>query len=273
MVKKFFVFALFPFLLNAANLDKKIESYLGKNDFFVQKNLVDIIFANESIYLNDDNSTNDIAILTQLKKSGLLKLFYSKPVEMKISFQTNGNSLIFMRVINESLEAMGYSYFLTQSVSNESEKFVWEINLETEHVLDPVLLENELNLRGCKITSVTKEKDNRWTYQIDSSSIRISALKFETNATIKLQKPIRAYWLDVEEASKISIHSKLADRWYPSIVFYDKSLHVISYYTRQDVVNFVKLDIPVGAKYLKIDDVYTLDNIKRGLSLYLYSKN
>ena len=155
MVKKILIFALFPFLLSAANLDKKIESYLGKSDFFVQKNLVDILFSNKNQYLNDDNSTNDIAILAQLKKSGLLKLFYSKPVEMKISFKTNGNSLIFMRVINESLEAMGYSYFLTQSVNNESQTFTWEIDLETEHILDPILLDNELSLRGCKVTSVT----------------------------------------------------------------------------------------------------------------------
>ncbi|MDN5377500.1 MAG: hypothetical protein PWQ42_796, partial [Sulfurospirillum sp.] len=42
---------------------------------------------------------------------------------------------------------------------------------------------------------------------------------------------------------------------------------------KDEVIEFVKLDVPKNARYLKIEDVYTLDNIKRGLSLYLYSRN
>lgn len=273
MVKKLCIFALFPLLLSATSFDKKIESYLGKKDFFIQKNLINILFIDEARYLKDDNSTNDVAILTRLKKSGLLKLFYSKPIEMEVSFKTKGSPLIFMRVVNESLEALGYSYFITQEVHKEPSEFTWKISLATEHIIDPVLLANEFHLRGCDIIDIIKESQSRWVYNIDSSHIKIRALKLETNTTIKLQKPIRDYWIDVSEAAKISIRSKLADRWFPNVVFYDKSLHVISYYTQGDVKNFVKLKVPTDARYVKVGDVYTLDNIKRGLSLYLYNKN
>lgn len=267
----FLVFLVFS--LYANNVDTKIESFLGKKEFYIQKNLIDILFEDKSSYLDDKANTDDVKILAKLKASGLLKLFYSNPVKMELSFVTNENSLIFMRVVNEALEAMGYSYFITKKVIQKDGKFEWDITLSTEHVVDPVLFARELDLRGCKIIGINKDGEYNWNYFIDSSKIKINALELEENTTIALKKPIKAYWINVENTTRVSIRSKLADRWHPSVVFYDKSLNIISYYKKDEVIEFVKLDVPKNARYLKIEDVYTLDNIKRGLSLYLYSRN
>jgi hypothetical protein len=272
VIKGFSFFFLCAVTIYANTLEQKIESFLGKNEYHVQKNLIDIIFQDRQSYYLDADKTDDLKIVSKLKENGLLKLFYDSPIEMKLSFQSQGSSLVFMRVINESLEAMGYSYFLTDSVVKSSEGFSWVLKLSTEHVVDPILLANEMRLRGCEIVEIQKRDSDAWSYKIDTHNINVKATKYETNTTVKLKKPIKAYWIDIEEAKSISLRSKLADRWHPSVVFYDNNLNVISFYEKDEVVNFVKIDIPKSVKYVKIGDIYTLDNIKRGLSLYLVSK-
>lgn len=272
VVKIVALFLSLTFALFASPLNEKIESFLGKNEFHIQKNLIDIIFKDKDFYYNDLNRTDDLKILVKLKENGLLKLFYNSPVEMNIRFTTFENSLIFMSVINESLEAMGYSYFITDQVLKENEKFSWKIKLSTEHILDPTMLAKEFAIRGCSVVSIKKEGDYDWSYDIDTSKIQLRADKFDTSTTVNLKKPIKSYWIDIEDAKSISLRSKLADRWYPNVVFYDKNLGVLSFYRKDEVVNSIKLEIPKNAKYVKIGDIYNLENIKRGLSLYLVSK-
>jgi len=263
---------LFVVNLSALSLDNKIESFLGKDEFHIQKNLIDIIFHNQQAYYKEDGSIDDLKVLMQLKENGLLKLFYDSPKDMTLSFKTDANPLVLMRVINESLEAMGYSYFITDKVIKNTNEFIWNVKLSTEHVVDPILLAKELHARGCETKEIKKYENYNWSYVIDTKSINIKAEKYETNTTIKLKKPIKPYWIDIEEAKSLSLRSKIADRWYPSIIFYDKSLNVLQFYKKDEVVDAVKIDIPKNAKYVKIGDIYTLDNIKRGLSLYLVSK-
>lgn len=45
--------------------------------------------------------------------------------------------MIFLQIINETLELMGYNYFLTNNALRDQNGFVWEIYLQTEHILDP----------------------------------------------------------------------------------------------------------------------------------------
>ena len=71
----------------------------------------------------------------------------------------------------------------------------------------------------------------------------------------------------------ISFRSRIADRWHPSIVFYNDKLHIVKDYSTQSVTNTLKMKIPRDAKYVKVADLYTLDNIKRGISIYVKSRN
>jgi len=266
------VVVVFLFLLNVAfatPLEKKIESFIGEKEYKVQKNLIRILFKNKNMFLREDGSVNDIKVLTKLKSSGLLKLFYKKPLKLNLSFLTKNNALIFMRVINEALSSMGYNYFLTKRAVKNSDKFVWDIIISTEHIVDPLILAKRLEERGCFLDSIERVKENAWLYKINSDNIKINAIEIESNKTVRLKKPIKPYWIDVEDMRSISFASKIADRWHPSIVFYDEKLHIVSDYKRDTAINRLKLKIPRDAKYVKVADLYTLDNIKRGISIYL----
>jgi len=265
-----FVFVVFLILsAHAVSLEGKIESFIGEKSYKKQKNLIGILFKDKNLFLNEDKSVDDIKVLEKLKSNGLLKLFYDRPQKLHISFSTKSDALIFMRVINESLSSMGYNYFLTQRVVKNEDGFIWDIIISTEHIVDPLILSKSLQARGCFLESIDRSAKNRWSYKINSDSIRVAAIKGEANKTIKLKKPIKPYWIDVTSMRSISFASKIADRWYPSIVFFDEKLHIVRDYQLDSPTNRLKLKIPEDTKYIKIADMYTLDNIKRGISIYL----
>ena len=259
--------------LQATLLEDKIESFVGQKQYKTQKNLIRILFKNESRFVHEDGSVDDIKVLEQLKKSGLLKLFYKNPQTLNLSLFTKGHSLIFMKVINETLSSMGYNYFLTKQVKRDNNGFVWDIVLSTEHIVNPIIFAKKLTSQGCSLDSIDKMHENEWKYTINTDNIEIEARKIEANTTAKLKKPIKPYWIVVENMSSISFRSKLADRWHPNIVFFDANLQIIRDYRKDTVANTLKLKIPINAKYVKVADMYTLDNIKRGMSVYLRRRN
>ena len=256
----------------ATILEDKIESFIGEKEYKIQKNLIRVLFKDEKTFLKDDESIDDIKVLEKLKDSGILKLFYAKPQKLNLSFSTKHNSLIFMRVINESLSSMGYNYFLTKRALKNSNGFLWEIVVSTEHIVDPLILSNRLESRGCFLESIDRKSENEWAYVINTDNIKIEARKVEANRTVKLKKPIKPYWIEVEDMRSISFSSKIADRWHPSIVFYDEKLHIVKDYKKENATNRLKIKVPVDAKYVKVADLYTLDNIKRGISIYLIAR-
>lgn len=273
MVKIISLIFIFVTLLQASILQDKVESFIGKNEYEVQKNLILILFKSENLFLKNDGTVDDLKVLKQLKSSGLLKLFYKSPQDLVLSFYTKDNPVIFMRVINEVLSSMGYNYFLTKKVTKNSLGFLWEISLSTEHLVDPIYFADNLTSSGCYIDKIDKKSINEWFYSINTENIEIDASSLEHDTTVELQKPIKPYWLKVEGIKSISFRSHIADKWYPSIIFFDKQLQVVKDYRNDNVVNRLKITIPESAKYVKINDIYTLDNIKRGISVYLKSIN
>ncbi|MBL0686317.1 MAG: hypothetical protein JJV95_00480 [Sulfurospirillum sp.] len=273
MVKFVVVFLFLTSSLWSTLLEDKIENFIGEEEYKTQKNLLHVLFKNEKLFLHDDNRVNDIKVLDQLKESGLLKLFYKKPQELHLSFQTKKNSLIFMRVINRSLTSMGYNYYLTKRVLKNSDNFIWEIVISTEHVVDPLIFAQRLEERGCFMESVERVEEHKWLYKINSDNITKEAQKIETNIVYDLKKPIKPYWINVNGIKSISFVSRLVDRWHPSIIFYDDKLHITRDYKKDSITNKLKLEIPIDTKYIKVTDLYTLDNIKRGISVYLVKRN
>lgn len=272
MVRIFVFLSLFCIFLNAVTLEEKIESFVGNKNYNIQKNLINIIFKNKSAFLKDDGLVDDIKVLSELKKNGLLKLFYSEPRDLYLSFFSKEDSIIFMRVINESLSLMGYNYFLTKKAIKNQDGFLWQIVVSTEHVVDPLILAKRLENRGCFFKNIEKLSENEWRYEIDTNNIRVDSLHVEEDTTVTLKKAIRPYWIDVYGMKSISIRTKIADRWHPSVVFFDEKLNVVKSYKKDSVVKNIKLKVPENAKYVKINDIYTLDNIKRGILVYVKSR-
>ena len=270
---RIFIVICLLYVATFANLQDKIENFISQKIYSKQENLIKILFRDsDSFYRKIDGNVDSLKVLEVLEENGLLKLFYQNPISLKIKFITDKNPLIFMKVIKESLEAMGYNYFLTSRATKSEGKFVWIINLKTRHLIDPILFSKELEKRGCEIEDIEKEDSSFWVYQINSDNAKLSAKNIDLDRDVKLLKPIEPYLIYVNRATTIKIRTSFSDHWYPSIVFLDSALHVVSQIKIDSRKYVVKLQIPPNSTYIRVGDIYSLDNIKHGLSVYLKSK-
>jgi len=254
-----------------ANLQEKIENFMSKEEYAKRENLVNILFKNkEEFYKESDGNVDCVKVIERLKESGLFKLFYDKVVTLNVEFKTDKNPLIFMKVINDSLESIGYNYYLTKSAKKDKDGYLWQIYLKTKHLINPVLFAKELEKRGCKIKDITKKDDYSWSYDIDSKDAKILAKRIDSDTTVKLKKPIEPYWIYCNDDYKeMVLKSNYGDHWYPLITFFDKSLHVISQVFQDSRELQLRVEIPKGCRYIKIGDIYNLENIKHGLSIHI----
>ena len=75
--------------------------------------------------------------------------------------------------------------------------------------------------------------------------------------------------IKIDTANAINITSKSGNRWHPNVVFYDNELNVIEIVKENSLQKSLRLDVPIDTKYIKIDDIYTLTNLRRGLSVMI----
>lgn len=255
-------------LFGGQTLQEKIKSFVGSSKYESQKNLIQVLFAQNNNFLKPNGEVDSVKVISVLKKNGLLQLIYDRPIQLRLAFRTQSDPLIFLKIVNEALETMGYNYFLTNNALRDSGGFVWEIYLQTEHIVDPESFANALVAKGCSITNIVKNDDHYWFYDINSEHAYLSTKKVESGVTTPLGKPLKPYWIDVKNFKEISIMVHSGDRWFPDVVFFDENLHLISDAKSSEMTKTLKLKVPTNAKYLKVSDSFMLENIKHGLSVH-----
>ena len=269
---KFFVVTLFTILLtsfmSASVLKEKVENIIGTNDYKVHKSLIDLLFKNESLYIVNEQ-IKYYKLFKVLQENGLLNLRLQKPSDIEIEFTSINNNFKSYKILNDTMQVLGYRYFFTKSMSaSEEEHLVWNITFKAEYMLDPVVLLKELRQNSCKILEVINYGSNKWSYKIDFKNAELTnAIKIDKNERVKFQKPLRAYMLKVDDAKSLQIISRNLNNWFPNIVFFDKDLKVLNTIKKNRVYKGLKIKVPNNTRYVKITDMYNLINIKRGLSI------
>ena len=84
---------------------------------------------------------------------------------------------------------------------------------------------------------------------------------------LSLKKPLKPYIIQVGNISSITINSNAGNSWYPNVIFYDNDFKIIEVVEKESLHKSLKLDVPNNTKYIKIDDFYSLANLKRGLNI------
>jgi len=277
MIKIFFVTFFLVFSLQAEVLTQnkpknvlyeKIENLIGTKDFNTHQNLINLLFKKSDAYHINEN-LNYIPILRQLKKNGLLKLRLNQPKEITVEFKTNDDPIKSLKILNDTLKSLGYYYYFTKQTQYDGAgNLIWSIRLKTSYALDPLVLSLELARNECKVISITKGANDNWKYDISTAHANISDTIFiDTNEKVVLQKPLKPYFIRINEAKTLKIVSRVLNNWYPHIVFFDEHLNVLKTVKKDRVFKGLTIKIPQTSKYIKITDLYTLINIKRGLSI------
>lgn len=258
----------FSLYLNSSILDKKIENIIGQNDYKVHKKLIDLLFQNRSMY-QYDNNLKYYNIFKTLRDNGLLNLGFNKPQNISLEFKGLNKALKSYKILKDLLHVLGYRYFFTNHFEVENGKnVIWQIRLKAEYMLDPVVLLKELQEKNCKILNVENRGNNNWFYEIDfEKAILNEAYQIEKNEKVKFQKPLKDYFVMVENAKSLQIISRNLNNWFPDIVFFDENLNVLKTIEKNRIYKGYRTKVPKGTKYIKITDMYNLINIKRGLSI------
>ena len=271
MYKKLFLLVfIFISTLSADKLFNKIENLIGTKDYLLHYSLLHVLFKNEAEFYITNEILHLKSILKTLKENGLLSLKFKKPQEIQIEFNSNTDAIKTLKILNETLRGVGYYYYFTKSSSfnSSTNALKWVISFSAEYMLDPSVLVQELQDRSCRVTDIVKHNSKYWSYTIDMDFARIKeAIKVDNNERVILQKPLRPYFLEVTNATTIRIIGRTLNHWFPYIAFYDKHLNVLDLRKHKTLYKNYNTTVPRGTKYIKITDLYTLLNIKRGLSI------
>ena len=276
MVKLLLAFFLFFTLSFAEEIDtevqedlltKKIKSFIDIDVYEKNIEFIEIIFSPRSNFYFKER-IDAVKVLSTLKDNGLLKLFFDKPQELNLHFKTSGNPLFFVKLMSDTLRNIGYYRYVTTASELNNAEFTWSIELSSEYATDPQILEKELSKSGCKIIDIQRDSSTQWVYTVDMVDGFLNIKELEDTQKINLKRSLYAYWLNISKIQMLNIVSSSRNNWYPYIAYYDSSLHLLEVIKNDEKMSKISLEMPKGAKYIKISDIYTLKNIKDELTLY-----
>ncbi len=271
MVKHFFILATLLSYIYANTVTNAIKDVLGKSEFNSKKKFIEIIFKDKDSF-KDGSYLDYPKILQKLRDEGLLKLStVSSP--LRVAFTTNsGNNQIFIKVVKDTLFSLGFSNIDTIKVVKRGKKFIWVVSLGNNYMLDPLLFSKSMKEKNIYIEGLKRYSVTNWNYVLNVKNAVIIPKKLEYNDIIKLQKSLRSYWLNIEDAKKVQIQSSLNNSWHPYVVLYNKDLKIISTVKKDKKTSKLDINVPSDAMYLKIDDLYTIKNIRDGLNILIQKR-
>ncbi len=250
-----------------SQLTQKIKSFINIDIYDANKEFINIVFSPESDFYRGD-IVNVVKVVTTLKENGLLKLFFDAPRELNLHFKTNGSPLFFVKLMSDTLRNIGYYRYVTTASNFDGLEFTWSISLKSEYATDPLVLQKELRKIGCKIVDLNRITPTEWSYRIDMVDGFLNLFKVQNGENIKLKRSLYAHWLNTFDIQTLTILSSRRNNWYPYIAYYDSTMQLLEVIKRDVKTKKMVLNIPQFTKYMKISDIYTLKNIKDGLTLY-----
>lgn len=266
MLKKLFLIIALCVVSNA-NIDVAVQNMIGNSDYNTHRNLINHIFSNKSSYYTN-GQINYVRISQELENNGLIKLNLGSVQDVEATFYFNASPKKSIKNISDILKTIGQQNFITKEEVVVDNQLKWTIKLKTAAAISPLRLSLELQNINCRIMDIKREGNNKWSYSIDTSNSYIyKAEDLTGNSQLNLKKPTKPYIIRVSNISKININSNAGNNWYPNIVFYDKDFNTIEVVEKDSLHKNLKISVPNNTNYIKIDDFYSLGNIKQGLNI------
>ena len=264
---KVFLILFLSVSLNAATLNDTIHNIIGPYDYAKHKYLIKNLFKDKNKFYNL-NGLNYLKIIEVLNSKNMIKLKYSYAQNTKIEFQSSSKSVKLIKSVKDIFEKLGYAYYFTDYLNKKNNLITWQISFKSVSMLDPYVFIKELEDIGVRIVNLKKVSQSRWKYNLDFNYSNLAnVINIQNNEKISLKKPHKAYILKVNNSSLLKINSTRLNSWYPRVSFYDNNLNMLGLIKKTSRQYNDKFSIPENTMYISIDDMYTLLNIKRGLTV------
>lgn len=266
MIRKLILIITFSVLLSA-NLDMKVKDLLGNSDYNTHRNLINHIFSNEANFYTN-NQIDYTKIIQELVNNGVLKVNTPATQNVTITFNVSNYPKKSLKNLSDILRTLGQHNFTIKEEIVVDNNLKWTIQIKTAAAMSPLRLSQELQSINSRIVDIKREGNYNWSYSIDTSNSSIyRAEDLINNKQLSLKKPLRPYMIKVANAKVITMRSGSGNIWYPNVVFYDEALNIIGIYDENSLHKSLKLEVPNNTKYIKIDDLHTLANIKQGINI------
>jgi len=250
-MKKILIVFIFTVSVFANNI-QTVKNLIGEEKFNTYYELLKPVL----------NETSLIKTLEYLQNNGLLDIFFNKPKLIHPSFVFINNNPVFnTKTLYSTLNSLGYYYFYPVKISKNG-NYTITLEMKSTHYIDPLLFSKTIEQSGCKVISINKNEN--YSYTIDCENEHINTLKV-IDKKIKLLNAKGIYWINPNSYNKIMIYSSKLDNWYPYIVFFDKNLNILNIIAKENSKRTVYLNIPAECAYIKISDIYSKENFKRGI--------
>ena len=249
-------------------LDTKIINLIGEADYNRNKSFIAKIFTPTSNFYQSGN-LDIYRVISVLQNNGLLKLKFSAPQEFSAVFVAQTTPIILLKTINQSLSTMGYSYWIPAEAVYENDTTKIRISLNTEHIIDPIILINEISKNGFVVVNINRSKQNEWEYSLSLANSKIPNSTFVAKGNnLNIYEVSGQYWLEVGGLGRLEVQSINNKNFNPKVVFFDKNLNVLEI---QELSRGQKFDISIvdNTKFIKISDSVLNSNIKAGLNVRL----
>ena len=251
MKKLIFIFLAVFLFANSYTFTKNI---LGEETFNKYENLI-------KSSLEENASLKQTLVF--LKDNGLINLYFNKIKTIHPTFIFSNNNPVFnTKTLYDSLKEMGYLNFYPIKI-HKNQTYSITLEMKSQNYIDPLILLNQLNKRGCTITDI--KKTHNFIYYISCPDEKIINTHPLTNDIQILHNINGIYWINPNNFTKIYISTSKYDFWHPYIVFYDTNLNILNIISSSDLIRKQILNIPKECKYIKITDAFTKENIKRGI--------
>lgn len=264
-MKKLLLSAILCVTLNA-DINEAVLGILGPSDYNTHKNLINHIFKNEQdFYINGKLDYSKIT--EELEKNNLLKTNSSVVSGTELSFSFNSNPKISFKNMNDILRAIGIQNYTTTTQTVIDNQLKWSIKVQTAAAINPLKISNELKNANCRVVDIKKEGKNL-SFYIDSSNASVyKAESLVTQNELNLRRATKPHIIELGNIYRVNIESNSGNSWYPLVTFYDSAYNAIDVVEKYSLEKSLKLVVPSGAKFMKIDDIYALSNIKNGLTI------
>ena len=262
-----FIILFFVFTSANANINDKVKQLIGETDYAVHESLIFYLFQNQEEFYDYSQNINYKKLIETLEKNNLLDLTLTGNTTLNYKFIFNHNPKKSLNLLKDILRSQGHFNYMTNTIQREENNLFWDFNIDTNAAINPLLLSENLAKHFCKLTDIKKE-GNTWTITIDTFTSDVyKPFDFISNEEMIFKKPLKEYFLKISNAEILKVYSYSGNSWRPSIGFYDEELNVLKLYKKDSFTKFLRVNIPKNTKYIKIDDLYSLANLKKGIKV------
>ncbi len=272
MVRFFIVCILFAITVEAASFYKEIENIVGKNTYIANKRIIKTFFKNPKEFYRNGHIDYP-RILRVLKNNHLLNVQISRSTEITLSFATRQNHPVaFIKLVKSTLNELGYSRIDVQKIIRDQSGFMYKVAVYAASAPDPIMIAESFAKKNAEIVKIKRFSISNWRYFVDVSHINLVPEELPYKKKVHLSKPLEPYWINVSNTKVVVLNSSKLNYWHPKIVFYDQYLNIVDNFSKDIKSYNVRLKVPRDARYMKVSDLYTLDNLRRGLTIYLANR-